>query len=61
MINYYYLFIVSFQQVQFKVPAYNFTTEELDKHKLKMYSTDVHSASFSVPRFVRMALQHLNC
>lgn len=50
-----------FQLVNFKVPSYNFTTEELDKHKLKHYSSDVHSASFCIPRFAQMAIPHLNC
>ncbi|XP_001948433.1 spermidine synthase [Acyrthosiphon pisum] len=47
--------------VNFKIPAYSFTLEEMNKHKLKHYSPDVHSASFSIPRFARMIIPHINC
>lgn len=50
-----------FQQVNFKEPAYNFSLDELNNHKLKHYSPDVHSASFCIPRFARMAIPHINC
>jgi len=58
---YYYLFIIPFQLVNFKEPAHSFTIEELNNHKLKHYSPDVHTASFSIPRFARMVIPHLNC
>ncbi|XP_050421514.1 spermidine synthase-like isoform X2 [Adelges cooleyi] len=47
--------------VNFKMPVFKFTTEEMDKHELKFYSPELHCASFSIPRFIQKTLPYLTC
>lgn len=39
-----------------KMPKFKFSEEETDKLDLKYYSTDVHTASFVVPNFVKKVI-----
>lgn len=39
-----------------QIPKFKFTEEDLEKLEIKYYSSDVHTASFTVPNFVRKVI-----
>jgi len=43
-------------ETNFRKPVTQWTDEECEKHKLEYYSTEIHEASFILPRFARKAL-----
>lgn len=48
--------LVFFKGTNFKDPVKKFTDAELESMQLRYYSSDVHSAAFTLPRFAQKVL-----
>ncbi|XP_050545524.1 spermidine synthase-like isoform X2 [Daktulosphaira vitifoliae] len=56
-----FLLATNNEEVNFRTPIHKFTTDEMDQHKLKHYTPELHSASFCIPRFTQISMPYLTC